>query len=151
MATAGNQLRDGLAAIDSPLVDQIADLPSDAAAALSSGEASIVATSEEIRDALTRVQDAFNQGDINEQQYRSLTAALLELKEGSEQAAQGQEALTGEVLSSEEAILKARQAVLDQSLALEELASNERIKNMEFAVDFKIAQMQTDAQKLRRF
>lgn len=151
VATAGHQLRDGLAAIDSPLVDQIADLPgtlSDAAAALSRGEASIAATSEEIRAALGRVQDAFNQGDINEQQYRSLTAALLALKEGSEEAAQGQAALTGEVLSSEEAILNARQAVLDQSLALEELASNERIKNMEFAVDFKITQMQTDAQKV---
>lgn len=151
VADASNQLRDGLAAIDSPLVDQIADLPgalSDAAAALSSGEASIVATSEEIRDALTRVQDAFNQGDIDEQQYRSLTGALLELKDSSEQAAQGQEALTGEVLSSEDAILKARQAVLDQTLALEELASNERIKNMEFAVDFKIAQMEADAKKV---
>ncbi|WGI23626.1 phage tail tape measure protein [Halomonas alkaliantarctica] len=151
VANASNQLRDGLAAIDSPLVDQIADLPgtlSDAAVALSSGEASIVATSEEIRDALTRVQDAFNQGDIDEQQYRSLTGALLELKESSEQAAQGQEALTGEVLSSEDAILKARQAVLDQTLALEELASNERIKNMEFAVDFKIAQMEADAKKV---
>lgn len=151
VATAGHQLRDGLAAIDSPLVDQIADLPgtlSDAAAALSRGEASIAATSEEIRAALGRVQDAFNQGDINEQQYRSLTAALLALKEGSEEAAQGQAALTGEVLSSEEAILNARLAVLDQSLALEELASNERIKNMEFAVDFKITQMQTDAQKV---
>lgn len=151
VAAAGNQLRDGLAAIDSPLVDQIADLPgtlSDAAAALSSGEASIVATSEEIRDALTRVQDAFNQGDIDEQQYLSLTGALLELKDSSEQAAQGQEALTGEVLSSEDAILKARQAVLDQTLALEELASNERIKNMEFAVDFKIAEMEADAKKV---
>ncbi|CAM0557094.1 hypothetical protein EHLJMEHL_02182 [Vreelandella titanicae] len=151
VATAGNQLRDGLAAIDNPLVDQIADLPgalSDAAAALSSGEASIVATSEEIRDALTRVQDAFNQGDIDEQQYRSLIGALLELKESSEQAAQGQEALTGEVLSSEDAILKARQAVQDQTLALEELASNERIKNMEFAVDFKIAEMEADAKKV---
>lgn len=151
VATAGNQLRDGLAVIDSPLVDQIADLPgtlSEAAAALSSGEASIVATSEEISDALARVQDAFNQGDIDEQQYRSLTGALLELKESSEQAAQGHEALTGEVLSSEDAILKARQAVLDQTLALEELASNERIKNMAFAVDFKIAEMEADAKKV---
>jgi len=151
VADASNQLRVGLAAIDSPLVDQIADLPgtlSDAAAALSSDEASIVATSEEIRDALARVQDAFNQGDINEQQYRSLTGALLELKESSEQAAQGQEALAGEVLSSEDAILKARQAVLNQTIALEELASNERIKSMEFAVDFKIAQMEADAKKV---
>ena len=151
VASAGEQLRNGLSAIDNPLVNQIADLPgtlSDAAAALSSGEASIVATSEEIRSALARVQDAFNSGDINEQQYRSLTAALLELSEGSEQAAYGQEALAGEVLSSEEAILKARQAVLDQTLALEELASNERIKNMEFAVDFKIAKMETDAKKV---
>ena len=87
VASAGEQLRNGLSAIDNPLVNQIADLPgtlSDAAAALSSGEASIVATSEEIRSALARVQDAFNSGDINEQQYRSLTAALLELSEGSE-------------------------------------------------------------------
>lgn len=151
VADASHQLSEGLAAIDSPLVDQIADLPgtlSDAAAALSSGEASITATSEDIRTALGRVQDAFNNGDINEQQYRSLTGALLELKDSSEQAAQGQESLTGEVLSSEDAILKAKQAVLDQSLALEELASNERIKNMEFAVDFKIAQMEADAKKV---
>ncbi|WP_447044083.1 phage tail tape measure protein [Vreelandella sp. H-I2] len=151
VADASQQLREGLSAIDSPLVDQIADLPgtlSEAAAALSSGEASIVATSEEIRDALVRVQDAFNQGDIDEQQYRSLTGALLELKESSEQAAQGQEALAGEVLSSEDAILKARQAVLNQTIALEELASNERIKSMEFAVDFKIAQMESDAKKV---
>lgn len=151
VANAGDKLKDGLSAIDSPLVDQIADLPgtlSDAATALSSGEASIVATSEEIREALARVQDAFSNGDINEQQYQGLTTALLELKAGSEQAAQGQEALAGEVLSSEDAIVKARQAVLDQTLALEELASNERIKNMEFAVDFKIAQMEADAKKV---
>jgi TP901 family phage tail tape measure protein len=151
VADASNQLKDGLSAIDSPLVDQIADLPgtlSDAATALSSGEALIVATSEEIREALARVQDAFNNGDINEQQYQGLTSALLELKAGSEQAAQGQEALAGEVLSSEDAIVKARQAVLDQTLALEKLASNERIKNMEFAVDFKIAQMEADAKKV---
>ncbi|CAO1663541.1 Phage tail tape measure protein domain-containing protein [Halomonas sp. NYA30] len=151
VASAGDQLRTGLSAIDSPLVDQIVGLPgtlSEAASALSSGGASIVATSEEIRAALSGVQDAFNNGDINEQQYRSLTGALLELKEGSDAAAQGQQALTGEVLSSEDAILKARQAVLDQTLALQQLASDERIKNMEFAVDFKIAKMETDAQKV---
>jgi len=151
VASAGEQLRNGLSAIDSPLVNQIVDLPgtlSEAATALGSGTASITATSEEIRSALSRVQEAFNNGDINEQQYRDLTAALLELRDGSLEAAQGQESLTGEVLSSEEAILKARQAVLDQSLALEELASNERIKNMEFAVDFQIARMETDAKKV---
>lgn len=151
VASAGDQLRDGLSAVDSPLVNQIVDLPgtlSDAAAALSSGEASIVATSAEIRNALAHVQSAFNSGDINELQYRSLTDTLLELGESSEQAARSQETLTGEVLSSEDAILKARKAVLDQALALEELASNERIKNMEFAVDFKIAQMETDAKKV---
>ena len=94
------------------------------------------------------MQEAFSAGDINDQQYRDLTAALLELKDGSEAAARGQEVLSGEVLSSEEAILKARQAVLDQTVALEELASNERIKNMEFAVDFQIAQMEADAKKV---
>jgi TP901 family phage tail tape measure protein len=151
VASAGEQLRNGLSAIDNPLVDQILDLPgtlSEAAAALSGGESSIVATSEQIRNALIRVQEAFNTGDINEQQYRDLTAALLELKDGSLSAAQGQEALTGEVLSSEDAILKARQAVLDQTLALQQLASDERIKNMEFAVDFQIAKMETDAKKV---
>lgn len=151
VASAGEQLRNGLSAIDNPLVDQIMDLPgtlTEAATALGSGEASIVATSEQIRSALARVQEAFSAGDINDQQYRNLTAALLELKDGSEAAARGQEVLSGEVLSSEEAILKARQAVLDQTVALEELASNERIKNMEFAVDFQIAQMEADAKKV---
>lgn len=151
VASAGSSIEAAFTGFDTPLIDQIVDLPgtlADAAAALSSGEASIVATSGEIRDALTRVQEAFNSGEIDEQQYRSLTGALLELKEGSEQAARGQEALSGEVLSSEDAILKARKAVLDQTLALEELASNERIKSMEFAVDFKIAEMEADAKKV---
>lgn len=151
VASAGEQMRNGLAAIDSPLVDQIVSLPgtlSEAAAALGSGTVSIVATSDEIREALSRVENAFNSGDINEQQYRDLTAALLEMKEGTDAAASSQGVLTGEVLSSEDAILKARQAVLDQTLALEELASNERIKNMEFAVDFKIAQMEADTKKV---
>ncbi|MBR2512762.1 MAG: phage tail tape measure protein [Halomonas sp.] len=151
VASAGDQLRNGLTAIDSPLVDQIVGLPgtlSEAAAALSGGTASIVATSDEIREALSRVENAFNSGEINEQQYLDMTAALLEMKDGTEAAAQSQGVLAGEVLSSEDAILKARQAVLDQTLALEELASNERIKNMEFAVDFKIAQMEADTKKV---
>ncbi|WP_394424742.1 phage tail tape measure protein [Vreelandella stevensii] len=151
VASAGDQLRNGLTAIDSPLVDQIVALPgtlADAARALGSGEASIVATSEEIRNALTRVQDAFNSGEINRQQYLDMTAALLELQSGTDAAANSTEALTGEVLTSEDAILKARQAVLDQTLALEQLASNERIKNIEFAVDFQIAKMETEAKRV---
>lgn len=151
VASAGDQLRNGLTAIDSPLVDQIVALPgtlSDAARALGSGEASIVATSEEIRNALTRVQDAFNSGEINRQQYLDMTAALLELQGGTDAAANSTEVLAGEVLTSEEAILKARQAVLDQTLALEQLASNERIKNIEFAVDFQIAKMENEAKRV---
>ncbi len=107
-----------------------------------------MATSEEIRNALTRVQDAFNSGEINRQQYLDMTAALLELQSGTDAAANSTEALTGEVLTSEDAILKARQAVLDQTLALEQLASNERIKNIEFAVDFQIAKMETEAKRV---
>lgn len=107
-----------------------------------------MATSEEIRNALTRVQDAFNSGEINRQQYLDMTAALLELQSGIDAAANSTEALTGEVLTSEDAILKARQAVLDQTLALEQLASNERIKNIEFAVDFQIAKMETEAKRV---
>lgn len=151
IGAAANNMEAAFGSFETPLIDQIVDLPgtlSDAAAALGTGTASITATSEEIRTALGNVQTAFNDGDINEQQYRDLTAALMEMKAGSEQAAAGQSVLTGAVLSSEDAILKARKAVLDQTLALEELASNERIKNMEFAVDFKISQMQTDAQKV---
>lgn len=151
VASAGEQMRNGLAAIDSPLVDQIVSLPgtlSEAAEALGSGTASIIATSEEIRDALTRVQDAFNNGDINEQQYLDMTAALLELKDGTDAAAQSQNVLAGEVLSSEEAILKARQAVLDQTLALEELASNERIRNLELQVQLNVAQIEADTRRV---
>ncbi|WP_301585022.1 phage tail tape measure protein [Halomonas alkaliantarctica] len=151
IGSAATDIESAFGGFETPLIDQIIDLPgtlSEAAGALSSGTASIVATSEEIRGAFSRVQNAFNNGDINEQQYLNMTAALIELKDGTEAAATSQTALAGEVLSSEEAILKARQAVLDQTLALEELASNERIKNMEFSVDFKIAQMETDAKKV---
>ena len=57
VASAGEQLRNGLSAIDSPLVNQIVDLPgtlSEAATALGSGTASITATSEESINATAR-------------------------------------------------------------------------------------------------
>lgn len=108
----------------------------------------IEVSAEAVGRSIQQLQAAFNAGEINESEYNQLKDSLLGLRDGADAAANSQAALAGEVLSSEDAILKARQAVLDQTLALEELASNERIKNVEFAVDFKIAQMEADTKKV---
>ncbi|MBE0403062.1 phage tail tape measure protein [Halomonas citrativorans] len=103
---------------------------------------------ESVGRALQQMQEAFNAGEISESEYNRLKDALLGLRDGADVAAKGQEALAGEVLSSEEAILKAREAVLGHKLALEEIASSERIRNLELAVDFKIAKTEADAKKV---
>ncbi|MFI8748840.1 phage tail tape measure protein [Vreelandella lionensis] len=151
VANASSDLESAFSGLNIPLIDQLANLPGpmeDAAYHIVSGSADITASVGEIEDAANRLHHAFLNGLIDEDQLYSGISALSELKGQLSETADSQEALTGEVLSSEEAILKARQAVLDQTLALEELASNERIKNMEFAVDFQIAKMETDAKKV---
>jgi hypothetical protein len=151
VGAAANNIEDAFGGFDTPLIDQIVGLPgllSDAEKAIEDGGAGINATAEQIRTALGRVEEAFVVGDIGEDQYRAMTTALLALRDSSSEAAISQEALAGEVLTTEEAILKARQAVLDQTLALQELASDERIRNLELGVDLKVEQIENDTQRI---
>ena len=108
----------------------------------------IVASAEDVGRALNRLREAFESGEINQAEYDNLSKALLGLRDSSTAAAKGQEALSGEVLTSEDAILKAKQAVLDQTLALQQLASDERIRNLEISVDFQVAKMETEARRV---
>lgn len=155
MAKLVSQARDefstGLSRVDAPILDQFSELPdslSRVANILDQGGDEVTASAEAVGKALNQISEAFNAGEIDASEYENLKTALLGLRDGSEEAAKSQKALASEVLTGEEAILKARDAVLHQELALEELASNERIKGMEFAVDFKIAQLESDTKRV---
>lgn len=148
---ARDKARDGLDRVDAPLLDQFGDLPdslSRVADILDQGSGEVTASAEVVGKSLNKISEAFNAGEIDASEYERLKKALLGLRDGADKAAKGQKVLTDEVLTNEDAILKARDAVLQQELALEELASNERIKGMEFAVDFKMAQLENDTRRV---
>lgn len=101
-----------------------------------------------LEEAYEEVRAAFDQGLIDQEQFDELTAYYREMVNGAKTGKKAQEELAKEVLNSEEAILKAREAVLAHELALEELASNERIRSMEFAATISVAQLEADARKV---
>ncbi|MGM0703889.1 MAG: phage tail tape measure protein [Pseudomonadota bacterium] len=102
----------------------------------------------DLQDAHGKIQAAFNQGLIDEEQFDELTEYYEAMRNGADEGARAQQALASEVLESEEAILKARDAVLEQERALEELASNERIKNLEIAVGLETARLEADTARI---
>ncbi|KGE78275.1 phage tail tape measure protein [Halomonas salina] len=103
----------------------------------------------ELEDAYGRVKDAFDQGLITQAQFDELTEYYDALKSGADVGEKAQQQVADAALTSEEAILKARDAVLEQELALEKLASNERIKQMEFSAEINVAAIEADAQKVQ--
>ncbi|TFH84767.1 phage tail tape measure protein, partial [Billgrantia azerbaijanica] len=102
----------------------------------------------ELETAYAEVRAAFDQGLISQQQFDELTAYYETMRDGADTGAKAQKALATETLNTEEAILKARDAVLEQELALEKLASNERIKAMEFAVQLNVAELEADTARI---
>ncbi|WP_136247931.1 phage tail tape measure protein [Halomonas borealis] len=102
----------------------------------------------ELEDAYGRVRAAFEKGLITQAQFDELTEYYDAMKSGADAGERAQQKVADAALTSEEAILKARDAVLDQELALEELASNERIKNMEFTASIKVAEAEAGARKV---
>ncbi|EGP18533.1 phage tail tape measure protein [Halomonas sp. TD01] len=151
VATASNEMRAGLERVEAPFFDQLDELPESLSRVREVFEKDgrgVIVSAEAVGKALRGIQDAYDSGEIDEAKYNELRNALLRLRDSSNDAAKGQEVLAGEALSSEDAILKARKAVLEQTLALEQLASNERIKNIEFSVDFQVAKMETEAKRV---
>lgn len=155
MATLIGGVRDdfesSMQEVDAPLVDQFGELPdslSKVTDILSQSGDDVEATAKEVGKSLSKLQQAFDAGEIDQAQYDTLKTKLLNVRDASEEAAGGQGELADKALKGEEAILKARKAVQEQELALEEIASNERIKGMEFAVDVKTAKLEADAKKV---
>ncbi|NIC05270.1 phage tail tape measure protein [Billgrantia bachuensis] len=102
----------------------------------------------ELETAYAQVKAAFEEGLIDQSQFDELTDYYREMVNGAEKGKTAQEELAKEVLETEEAILAAREAVLAHELALEELASNERIKSMEFSASIAVAELESDARKV---
>ena len=101
------------------------------------------------------VQNSVNATDDLAKKTEILEAAqkgmLLEFKDG-EKVFTGygtvmQEKATDKTKELTEETDKAKQAMLDFAVEMEKIASNERIKTIEFAVDFNIAQVEADAKK----
>ncbi|TFH84821.1 phage tail tape measure protein, partial [Billgrantia azerbaijanica] len=130
------------------LADKFGQLPDSLNGVADMFTSTLAPSAEEVGKSLNKIREAFEAGDIDATQYEQLKGKLLELRDGAREAGKGQKALATETLNTEEAILKARDAVLEQELALEKLASNERIKNMEFAVDLKVAQLEADTRRV---
>lgn len=102
----------------------------------------------ELEAAYDDVRAAFDQGLITPQQFADITDYYETLRTGAEKGIKAQEDLAKEVLQGEEAILKARQAVLDFELSMEELASNERIRNLELAVGLQTAGLEAETARI---
>ena len=102
----------------------------------------------DLKSAYVDIQAQFDQGLISQSQFDELTKYFNTLKTGGDEAGKSQQQIADAVLTTEEAILKARRAVLDYELSLEELASNERIKKMEFTASINVAQIESDADKV---
>ncbi|MFW6344809.1 MAG: hypothetical protein ACOC0M_00535, partial [Halomonas sp.] len=100
-------------------------------------------------DALADAKAALDEGLITQDQFDRVAEAIDAQKTGAESAAEAQGKIADAALTSEEAILKARDAVLEQELALEELASNERIKSLELGVELQTAQLEADTQRIQ--
>jgi len=150
VATSSNEMQAGLERVEAPLFDQLDDMPESlerVRRVFDKEGQGIVVSAEAVGKALFNLQEAYDSGEIDEAKYNKLKTALLGLRDSSNKAATSQEVLSGEVLNSEDAILKARTAVLEQTVALEQLASNERIKKFEVGVNFQIAKMETDAKR----
>lgn len=101
-----------------------------------------------LRDAYNDARAAFDEGLINEAQFAEIESYYESMVNGAETGKVAQEELAGELLNTEDAILKARQAVLDYEIELEKLASNERIRNLELTVDLSTAQIEADTQRV---
>ncbi|WP_253449257.1 phage tail tape measure protein [Halomonas sp. Y3] len=101
-----------------------------------------------LRDAYLDYRDAFVRGEIDAQEWAAIQEAYqVRLVEATGKAAKSQQELAGEVLTTEEAILKARDAVLSHELAMEQLFSNERIRTLELSVDLQTAQIEAEMRK----
>ncbi|APX94298.1 phage tail tape measure protein [Halomonas sp. 1513] len=102
----------------------------------------------ELESAYAEVRAAFDKGLISQTQFDELTSYYESMRNGADTGAKAQQDLANEVLEGQEAILKARQAVLDYELSLEELASNERIKNFEISAGLQTAQLEADTARV---
>lgn len=116
---------------------------------VSDGVYAQVSNIDALRDAYNDARAAFDQGLISEAQFQEIEAYYQSMVNGAEAGKAAQTALAGEVLTTEESILKARQAVLDYELELEKLASNERIRTLELTVDLSTAQLEADTQRIQ--
>ncbi|MFY0992722.1 phage tail tape measure protein [Halomonas sp. C05BenzN] len=103
-----------------------------------------------LRDQYLDYRDAFVRGEITAAEWAAIQEEYqARLAEATGQAAKSQKELAEEVLSSEDAILKAKQAILDYEVELESLASNERIKTLELGVDLKIAEVEAETARVQ--
>ena len=103
----------------------------------------------DLRQAYLDYRDAFVRGEIDAAEWSAIQEEYNQrLAAATGEAAQSQTELAGEVLSTEEAILSARQSVLDFELAMEELASNERIRNLELFVDLRVAEIEGETARI---
>lgn len=101
-----------------------------------------------LEEAYGEVQAKFDQGLITQAQFDEITDYYNQLKSGADTAGKTQQQLADSVLTTEDAILEARKAVLDYELQWEELASNERIKSLELGVQLQTAKLEADTQRI---
>ncbi|UYG08385.1 phage tail tape measure protein [Halomonas sp. M4R1S46] len=102
----------------------------------------------ELENAYQKVADAFDEGLISEEQFKNLTDYYETLKSGADAGVEGNKDLADAALKTEKAILEERKAVLATEQALEEMASNENIKAMEFTAEIKVAEAEAEARKV---
>lgn len=77
------------------------------------------------------------------------TGAFAKVSNKTKDAKDQLDALTNSGKLSVDQLLELTKNANDFKTKMEEIASNERVKNIEFAVDFKISQMETDAERVK--
>ncbi|PXX94994.1 phage tail tape measure protein [Halomonas sp. LBP4] len=107
-----------------------------------------VDNSEAVEEALAKVNAQFTAGMIDESTYDGLVARLEDLRVGGDAGGKSLQALGESANDAGEKAKKTADQLFDLEKTAMELASNERIKGMEFSVDFKIAEMEADTKKV---
>ncbi|RCV90496.1 phage tail tape measure protein [Billgrantia montanilacus] len=107
-----------------------------------------VDNSRQIEEALGKVRSQFEAGMIDEDAYDAMVATLGDMKTGSIEAGEGISIMGKDMEDAGKQLDKTTGQALDLEMQLNELASNQRIKAMEFTADLQIAQVEAETKRL---
>ncbi|RCV87489.1 phage tail tape measure protein [Billgrantia montanilacus] len=107
-----------------------------------------VDNSRQVEEALGKVRSQFEAGMIDEDVYDAMVATLNDMKDGSVEAASGISILGRDMEEAGKKVDLTTDQFFELEKQMNELASNERIKAMEFTASISVAEIEADARKV---